>query len=74
MGFYISKLIEGNISMDQFFEELNTKNPYDFLAEYALFLKKQMKVRDEDLRQKGKIAWLFLKSVCCGIDIEEFKE
>jgi len=74
LGYYIFKQTEGSKPMDQFLEELKAQNPYDFLADYALFLKNDMKVKDEDLRQKGKIARLFLRAAGSKIDIEEFKE
>ena len=76
LGYYIFKQVGPDKTMDGFLEELKTDkvNPYDFLADYTFFLKKEMKVKDEDLRQKGKIARLFLRSAGVKVDAEEFRE
>jgi len=76
LGYFIFKRVGKTTSMDKFIEEMKEGhvNPYDLLSDYALFLKKEMKVKDEDLRQKGKIARVFLRFAGVKIDIEEFKE
>jgi integrase len=76
LGYFIFKQVGKKTSMDAFIETLKSGkvDPYEFLADYAMFLKKEMKVNNDDLRQKGKIARVFLRSAGVKIDLEEFKE
>ena len=47
LGYFIFKRVGEKASMDDYIAEMKTGkvNPYEFLADYALFLKKEMKVK-----------------------------
>jgi integrase len=74
-GYYICKLAGKKVSLDGFLDDVKEgkHNPYDLLAEYALFLQKDGD-KSNEVRQKVKIAKKFLRFAHVPVNNEDFQE
>ena len=74
-GYYIYKLVGKKTSIDAFLAEIKEgkRNPYDLLAEFAMFLQRDGD-KSNELRQKVKIAKKFLRFGGAPVNNEDFQE